>query len=92
MQEFSADYVTLQLGNIQPYKWKSGLHVYAILSYRPLGAVASVSTVFTPVLHLTCTILRKCMEIQHQALAKCETRVREYYYRCIKHRRQQIPE
>ena len=31
-------------GNIQPYKWKSGLNVYAILSYRLLEAVASVST------------------------------------------------
>ena len=64
MEEFSAGYVTSQLMNIRPYKWKSGLHVHAILSYRPLGAVASVSTVFLPVLHLPCTILQKCMEIR----------------------------
>ena len=31
-------------GNIRPYKWKSGLNVHAILSYRLLEAVTSVST------------------------------------------------
>ena len=31
-------------GNIQPYKWNSGLNVYAILSYRLVETVSSVST------------------------------------------------
>ena len=46
--------------------------MYAILSYRLLEAVASVSMMFLPVLRLPCAVLHVCVDYGDVAPATCQ--------------------